>query len=476
MFLTIWATAAMAEDQPTLREVCEACDYTTVRAAVSDADDGDTIVVSDEAVTDDDTVSVDASVTIRSASGKAHWTMHGNPGLEIDASGVTVTGFVLVPDNSKRAVRASDVTDLLLENLTMEDHYFNAVGGGFLLEDETEAEVRSCTFVNNHANGEAAAIYVVRQAQVTVSDSHFETQTATGPGGAIRVGDGAELIVQRSTFLSNESNVEGGAISVWGTTSRLLVHDCIFHHNTSSDGAAIYTGGALELTGSGNHLCANTAVDGASVRSGATTLTWWNNVHRDTTGAALHLHGVASDVHDNDVLGSDEGIAALGSSASIRNNLLAHIGGTALDTPAPATVQVDHNGWWSNGLDRSSGHVGPNAVTGDPRVPFVADGLCDGDLRRHPDSPLLGAGDPELADQDIGALGKAPSEGTEGGNTGTMPTDEPTDAPAPPRGAPDVPPLASGCRCASSGTAGGAWTAGWVLAIALWRRRLHGAS
>jgi Right handed beta helix region len=234
----------------------------TLRQALADASDGDTINV-DPVVTGVITLSggellVDKSVTI-SGPGANILSVNGNYMSRVFyiASGKTVTiSGLTITQGGNAALGAgiyNDHSTLTVNNSTVSGNQSFNVGGG-LYNDHGTLTVSNSTVSGNLAGptGYGGGIYndgtSSGSATLTVSNSTFSGNNASCCGGGILsagpLGGSATVIVNNSTFTGNGF----GSITISGNGATLTIRDTIL------DGGGIGGGDGSTLTSLGYNL------------------------------------------------------------------------------------------------------------------------------------------------------------------------------------------------------------------------------
>ena len=192
--------------------------YETIKAALEDAEDGDTIDV--VAGSFDDCLVIEKIALEITGAGAAATVLDGNDGcdglISLDKGASLTLSGVTVTNRNDPAIRAEDST-LVLDAVTIEDS-----------GDST-----------SYYYGGAAVI--VEGSELTVTDSTFRDNDGYY-GGHLTVNGRSTANVSNTTF-ADGYGVYGGAIFVDGI-SELNTEDCTF-----SDHLAYYYGGALYVAG-----------------------------------------------------------------------------------------------------------------------------------------------------------------------------------------------------------------------------------
>jgi predicted outer membrane repeat protein len=248
-------------------DVCATCAYTGIDAALSDAEDGDEIVVQPGTYTG--SLVIDADLTVRSTDGAAVTVIEPSgvapAAVRVENATVTLEGFTVGVD-AQRAIEAANanltIRDALVDGGTSSNQGVGvrATGGGTLV-------VESSVFRNLTTTSDGGCISVIQGVDTTLNAVTCESVSARD-GGAVDVRSGADLTITASIFSQTTSTIRGGAVHVDNASdveivdttitgavsgedggglhirnaSSLRVTDTVFSQNDSSrDGGAVYT-------------------------------------------------------------------------------------------------------------------------------------------------------------------------------------------------------------------------------------------
>jgi predicted outer membrane repeat protein len=117
--------------------------------------------------------------------------------------------------------------------------------GGAILNDGN-LELEDCTFTGNHGEEFSGALHNNGEL-VARRVSFSENIVEHGSGGAVENGGNATF--EDSTFNDNHAATNGGAINSGRPGSELTLRKVTFTQNAAEDGGAIYSSGALHITG-----------------------------------------------------------------------------------------------------------------------------------------------------------------------------------------------------------------------------------
>lgn len=235
------------------------CDFTSVRAAVEAAADGDVIMIHSGTYAEPEVIDiVDKSITLR-----------GPDDLSATLSGQGTHRVI--------QIRNDGASQTVVENLRIEDGLECCPGtaGGMMILD-CDPTIRNCRFTNNEAIW-GAALYVKYSSalvtecrfennrcsfhnwsygagitsfysSITVVDCVFVGNDAVSFGGAVHNLGSDGNVYQDCTFLSNSSGEGGGAMTNFSSTPTIV--GCTFQGNsTGGSGHSIFSpDGGIDLT------------------------------------------------------------------------------------------------------------------------------------------------------------------------------------------------------------------------------------
>jgi len=264
-------------------------DFTTIQAAINDANDGDTVQIQPgtysgngnrdidflgKAITVTSTDPNDPNTvaqTIIDENGKIFLFQNAEDansvldGLTIihvsyDDSGIYITG-------SAPAIRHC----VLTSNAT---GWFET-GRAIWCEAASSPTIESCLFTDNAAD-RGGAIYCIAST-ITATDCVFRNNWATErTGGAIRARE-SKIVALNCTFQENHGT--GGAISLEGNPSDLsevIVRDCVFIGNTGLGteraGGGALTNAGYKMTVTGSLFAGNWSAEGGAILNAGETV------------------------------------------------------------------------------------------------------------------------------------------------------------------------------------------------------------
>lgn len=169
---------------------------------------------------------------------------------------ILLDGISLETDKDVTLVRADTYESGLLFRMRN-----GAVLNGFRIEDykysrtigcESLSEIKNCSFVGDSEQSNTFIFIsgLFTTAMVTVSDCSF----SGAQNSAIHLMSNSQATIKDSIFRNNKSNTQGGAIRSSGT---LFLENCTFTNNYAVSGGGVYSSGDLTITDcqfSGNQI------------------------------------------------------------------------------------------------------------------------------------------------------------------------------------------------------------------------------
>lgn len=188
-----------------------------LQAAVTAAEDGDTIAISAEITLDGVALGTDKDITITRAD-----TYESGSFFRLKNSAV-LSGFTMENYKSSTTVMC-----------------------------DSTAEIKHCSFIGDVETTDSfiKAYMILSTADVVISDCTFSGALYS----AIRSNQNVQLTITNSTFSNNSSYAQGGAIHSSGT---LILDNCTFTGNKAVSGGGVYCSGNLTITDcqfSGNQI------------------------------------------------------------------------------------------------------------------------------------------------------------------------------------------------------------------------------
>lgn len=250
-------------------------EFGTIGAAVAQARNNDTVLVSNGAYLGDDNLNVriGAGVSVISEDGPADCVIDGeaNPDTRafIMATGSRVNGFTITR-MMQNAIDNSSTQNTRITNCIFVSNVNrgNNLGTGVKLSTATDAIVEHCIFQDNGSFTAGAGMFIATNSvRVRVWDCIFSNNETTRFGGAMLITANSDADIGNCIFSGNAAGVDGGglAFSVTGTGT---VHNCTFIRNRAGGlGGGLYKGSNSIPTvvnsifwgnsaATGNQLCA----------------------------------------------------------------------------------------------------------------------------------------------------------------------------------------------------------------------------
>jgi len=224
----------------------ESSPYKTLKYAINNAEDGDTIYVAPGIYTGSSNV----GLTISKAVTIERW---GDTGEVIFDGQQNNYGIFTLNSN------------IIISSIT----FMNSTKryGGAITINKDSIIIESI-FMNNNASEDGGAIYIT-SGGANILNSKFINNHATYNGGAI-AGDNINMTICNSIF-ENNTAAKGGAINGEGSESYINVIDSIFQNNIADS-----YGGALASNGEGN-VAYSSFINNIAVLGGGAVYIWGNS-------------------------------------------------------------------------------------------------------------------------------------------------------------------------------------------------------
>ena len=319
--------------------------YNNLKQALDSSKNGDTIIINDGIFSGENNTNlvISKSLTLKAAEG-ATPIFNGqskNRIFVIQSPNVTLDGLTFVNGNVPKFGGALLIenSNTNIRNCTFRNCYANAggavfiypsvsntvfkdtciercqatYGGGVYLYDSSvnNTVFDNTTFRNCYA-GLAAAIYN-KGSNTKIINSTFNKSRATDGGSIFNDKKSSNLLINGSSFNNNVADDQGGAIYAGGSTNPITIVNSNFTNNIAYDNS-VMGGGALLLNGIGNKIINSTFSNNmAYEKGGAILFTRSNNSVINCTfdnnsavrgGAIAYRAYVDEAIENNTIIGS----------------------------------------------------------------------------------------------------------------------------------------------------------------------------
>ena len=320
--------------------------YNNLKQALDSSKNGDTIIINDGIFSGENNTNlvISKSLTLKAAEG-ATPIFNGqskNRIFVIQSPNVTLDGLTFVNGNVPKFGGALLIenSNTNIRNCTFRNCYANAggavfiypsvsntvfkdtciercqatYGGGVYLYNGTvnNTVFDNTTFRNCYAAIYAAAIYN-KGSNTKIINSTFNKSRATDGGSIFNDKKSSNLLINGSSFNNNVADDQGGAIYAGGSTNPITIVNSNFTNNIAYDNS-VMGGGALLLNGIGNKIINSTFSNNmAYEKGGAILFTRSNNSVINCTfdnnsavrgGAIAYRAYVDEAIENNTIIGS----------------------------------------------------------------------------------------------------------------------------------------------------------------------------
>lgn len=347
-------------------------DVTTIRAAVSQAQPGDTVQVR-AGTYSEQPITLSRAITLEGVAGSANTFVSARSaatpftitadvtlrGFTLEAPGLTalsVTGGVvdiedLVVANSGSGASGAEASAVTISGGTvaLSDASFTDNEGGYgahlSLTGEGELTCTRCVFEGGSA-GQGGAVSIDEQRLASFDDSVFRSNSASNSGGAVRILIAADVSFTGCSFEGNSSNFGNGGALTASPGSVVRFTDVDFDGNRPTPWAVYgYGGGAVyasaaTLTFSDVRFHANEGWYGGAI--------WAENGSVDLSGARFeaNLANVGGALYADGATVVDYAGDYVGNLAAVEGGAVAQVGGR---------LDLDASGFDGNGADGDGG-------------------------------------------------------------------------------------------------------------------------
>ncbi len=262
----------------------------SLRQAIADADDGDTITFS--ATLSGQTISLSSQIEIEDD-------------LSIDGSDLEYPVAVITSTNV-RVFLIDSLATATINQIVMGNSY--STDGGIII-NHGDLTITNCTLAGGEAIYFGGAIY--NTGTLTVSGSTIFGNLAGSYGGAIYAESGSTTSITNSTIYDNSGEYGGGLYTNLSATST-VIHSTLAENTATYGGSAVHTAGSLTLINS--ILDSNTGGTAECVWTGS--MTAGQNVISDGSCAATYTSAYLGPLADN---GGPTQTMAIGYLSAARN-------------------------------------------------------------------------------------------------------------------------------------------------------------
>jgi len=320
-----------------------AAPYTTISAAIDDANAGDLILVEPGVYCEEpDADTVPNLVILGTGTSPEDVVIDGNCAagsavvyITSAGSGVTYSNLTIDGANSYLAVLVEDNVNATLSSVVIRNGNAGVTsrndGGAINVEPGAHVQCIDCELVGNTGD-QGGAVYA--KGRIDLIDSFVCDNHATvGDGGAVATSSTGSVVARRTGFVRNSAADDGGGIFVTGDGPHVL-HNIVFLDNDGPDGAALHVGYAADVR--------------SSVFMGSTgSIANDNDDERNSGGYNLYYDNVLGDVQEpfgTDLFGLDPMLANVGVGCEVDLSLLAGSPASGAGDPAlgtPTDIGID---------------------------------------------------------------------------------------------------------------------------------------
>lgn len=251
--------------------------YGTIQAALTAAQPGDVVLLSDGTYTGPGNVNLDfggKSITLASVDGASKTTIdcqsqsntngisfHSGETASAKLLGITIANGQIGPDGQRSPAGGISITNGSSPTLSgcIFSGNFGAAGGGVFASRTSHPTIAGCTFTRNRA-GSGGGLYAL--GQIALTGCTFTENTAMNAAGAfLECMDGVATNVSGCTFAGNNaSNLGGGVLDVSSISDTYV--NCTFTGNIGGERGGGLAGNAAltNCTFTGNYSAAGAAV------------------------------------------------------------------------------------------------------------------------------------------------------------------------------------------------------------------------
>lgn len=222
-------------------------DYNNIKAAVTVASPGDTIVLADGTYTGPGNRGIDfngKTLTLRSLNGPGRCVIdcenkdrgfyfHRTESQATLLEGITILGGWA---SYGGAVYCTDQASPTLRNCILRDNCATVYGGALAGDYETSPTIERCLIYANVGQSAGGGIYS-SNGSLTLTDCTISRNTSGGDAGGLYFYD-SRVNANRCTFAGNSAQSEGGAVAFHDASP--MFTNCVFIDNASYTAGAMY--------------------------------------------------------------------------------------------------------------------------------------------------------------------------------------------------------------------------------------------
>lgn len=222
------------------------CDFTTIQAAINNADANDVIIVT-PAIYAENINTLGKAITLQS-------TDPTNPAIVAitTINGVGI-GTVITFDNE-------ETSSTVVNGFTIK-HGYADYGGGIFCDVNASPQIANCNILDNEATSYGGGLYCSTNSNPAIIDCSFSDNTAV-VGGAVRCGQASPTFTGCS--ISSNTAQTAGAISITHYSQPLLINCYLNENIASASGGAIVCYDHSDLKLAGCTIMANSAQSGSA--------------------------------------------------------------------------------------------------------------------------------------------------------------------------------------------------------------------
>ncbi|MBA7476384.1 hypothetical protein ES707_11770 [subsurface metagenome] len=246
-------------------------DYSTIQAAITAANPGDTVHVAAGTYYEQDILMKNGVDVLGAGAGSTTIDAGGGGGHVVIANGVDSTTTI--------------------DGFTITGGYAD-IGGGMYIYNASSPTVSNCIFTGNRAVNYGGGMYI-HQSSPLVVNCVFESNTSDNRGGGIGCRENSSPTIVNCIIVDNTA-VSGGGIYSSSSSSPTITNNTIVG-NTATNGGGIYTG--LLPTITNNIIASNIATtSGSGIYCTAATLAiYYNDVYNNDLVNCTSTNGISTD-------------------------------------------------------------------------------------------------------------------------------------------------------------------------------------